>query len=868
MPLFMVIPEPVRVFFQEWIWWTLIHGFSVPLALPAVLFFLVLVLFFRLGIGLGLPRLFWQPEPGAQFMVGIGVGAVVWQIFLAGYVFEEFATNFTVDRPPFCEVRVPPIPTSAPVTSPGFNHRFRYEPSSVISIWRYTGAVAAALLFLAVSLAILVLLMQAIGQFVRSQISGWRPHVKSHPQPRIGYGPWLPLGSVAGWLLMTGLTAVLLVLPAGVAAKPIGGGLLEMAEWGKSAERRYLVTDETPQGSSNRGNDSTQQKNDKSDAENKAKEAAAAREKVEKWYGPYYPVYAAFVIDFVVIAVVSLVFILLPPRLRWFSPAVGIVLILNIVVFGTICLTVFPPFKISGNLFLLCLLVLVVLAGRSYKFRFPNMPASTVPVSLEDRYKALVSAEAKITDGATDELVAAETYSIAEPGETVRPVLSHTVPYPHPDVWSGGKPPLAIISLSGGGSRAAAWAMQVLVALEERFLKPGGGRPPMLLPYHTRLITGASGGMLAGAYYAASLAAPRKGGAVNRNTVKRANGDYTPITPFDLLDGVRQDLLTPITHTLVNHDLPALFCPTKFAYDRGQAFEEAIQSLMHGQLHVPMTSLRDGEALGWRPSLIFSPMLVEDGRQLFISNLDLRRVTQNRAFILGEIDKESPTDPDGFGLLSREGIEFYKLFPNATDFTVATAVRMSASFPYVLPAVPLPTDPPRRVVDAGYYDNFGIGIASSWLFNHMEWIRQNTSGVVVIQIRDGMSEAGRKREEVTDSFPPLLERGLQWLTSPPEGLWEARTASNTFRNDNLLHLLNDFFMARGFPRGFFSTVAFEFSGGDDVALNFTLASDEIKEVQTAVDNELFARRADALLNWWHMRMRSPNAPLTLQEVEQ
>ena len=37
----------------------------------------------------------------------------------------------------------------------------------------------------------------------------------------------------------------------------------------------------------------------------------------------------------------------------------------------------------------------------------------------------------------------------------------------------------------------------------------------------------------------------------------------------------------------------------------------------------PFRELAAGEAEGWRPSLVFSPMLLEDGRRLLISNLDL-----------------------------------------------------------------------------------------------------------------------------------------------------------------------------------------------------------------------------------------------------
>jgi hypothetical protein len=409
--------------------------------------------------------------------------------------------------------------------------------------------------------------------------------------------------------------------------------------------------------------------------------------------------------------------------------------------------------------------------------------------------------------------------------------------------------------------------MRVLTTLETRFQSPGRDRPPVAFPYHVRLVTGASGGMIAGAYYVTSLGEPGPGGTITRNPIPRFDGKPTPLTHADLLDGVRQDLLTPVTHTLVNHDLLALFAPFRFRYDRGQALEAAMKSALRGQLHVPLASLRDGEAAGWRPSLIFSPMLVEDGRQLFISNLDLREETQNRAFILGEDDRRSPSDPEGYGLLSREGVEFFKLFPGATEFSVATAARMSASFPYLLPAVPLPTNPPRRVVDAGYYDNFGIGIAASWVFNHVDWIEANTSGVVVIQVRDGVSEAGRKREEVTDSFPSLVDRGLQWLTTPPAGLWNSRQTANAFRNDNLLHLLEDFFLARGLPRGFFATVAFELSAGDDVALNFSLTDAEVRAIEMAAAGETFGIRVESLLNWWHGRLAAPKGAMTLAQVD-
>jgi predicted acylesterase/phospholipase RssA len=827
------LPEPITIFLREWLWWTFTNGFAVSFVLPGVLLFLILVLFNRFGSGLGLSSLFWRKNPTTQFLVGIGIGAVVWQVFLAGYLFEEFATNFTVDRPPFCEVR--PESTDAGIVEGKYPGRFRTEPASIISIEWYAVAVASAGGVLALTIAFLVLVIQYVSRFVRYQLSGWKPYRHAKREPAVGYAIWLPLGAVAGWLAMTTVTAT--GLNAKMVTEPIGMELLDVAGWGEGAGRRAIIEARIKRVESR-----------ESDPRPRPEIREQAKETAREWFRPYAPVYGSFVLNFALIFVVSIALIAAPPHLRFFSPAVGIVLVLNILVFGHVILTAFPPLSVSGDFILLCLLTLIVLAGRAYKFRFPNLPANASPLNLQEKYELLADIEARVTAGTLSREAAIEELTAGQPGPSVRQVISDELNYPNAKAWSGPKPPLMIVCASGGGSRSAAWTMRVLLDLEQRFLEPGPARdgtvrPPVAMPYHIRLVSGASGGMIGASYYVATLAEPNGKAEVLRNTV------------------------TPATHTLVNRDLLALFAPIPQHYDRGHALEDAFRSAFNGQLHVPFAALRDGEVAGWRPSLIFAPMLVEDGRQLLISNLGLRSVTQNRAFILGESTVDAPTDQEGFALLSREGVEFFKLFPHAVEFTVATAARMSASFPYVLPAVSLPTNPPRRVVDAGYYDNYGVGVVASWLFNHMEWVEKHCSGVVIVQIRDGVSEKGRKREEVPDSFPPLIDRGLQWLTTPPAGLWSSRMASNAFRNDNLLHLLDDFFIAKGFPRGFFATVAFELTAGDDVALNFTLSDSEIAAIRGAVKKPAFTERADALINWWHARMESPHAPMSLPDVE-
>ncbi|MFX6808040.1 hypothetical protein ABTH26_20245, partial [Acinetobacter baumannii] len=70
------------------------------------------------------------------------------------------------------------------------------------------------------------------------------------------------------------------------------------------------------------------------------------------------------------------------------------------------------------------------------------------------------------------------------------------------------------------------------------------------------------------------------------------------------------------------------------------------------------------------------------------------------------------------------------------NIKVLSALRMNATFPYVLPNVWLPTKPIIDVMDAGLRDNFGLETTFRFLETFKDWFKQNTSKVVLIQIRD------------------------------------------------------------------------------------------------------------------------------------
>jgi hypothetical protein len=177
--------------------------------------------------------------------------------------------------------------------------------------------------------------------------------------------------------------------------------------------------------------------------------------------------------------------------------------------------------------------------------------------------------------------------------------------------------------------------------------------------------------------------------------------------------------------------------------------------------------LAAGENAGWCPSLIISPALVEDGAPLLISNLNLK--------YLG-------------------AAEFFRLFPLASDcrswrFKISTAVRMNAAFPYVSPATSLPTEPPRRAVDAGYLDNYGVSLACDWIYHNRSWLATNTSGVVLIQIRAYPLADYSERE----GFFEALSAGMQWLTTPFETYTSGSRAAMIKRNDERIAVMKQSF---------------------------------------------------------------------------
>ncbi|MDT8342936.1 MAG: hypothetical protein RQ752_00775 [Thermohalobaculum sp.] len=392
------------------------------------------------------------------------------------------------------------------------------------------------------------------------------------------------------------------------------------------------------------------------------------------------------------------------------------------------------------------------------------------------------------------------------------------------------RPRLVLIATSGGAYRASFWTGIVLDALGA--LQRAGALPGFA--GNVRLITGASGGMVGGAYFAA-MADPAGGpqGSVCAQieadilSVQDAAGPHAATYPHTTRFPIPRDSLSAVAQRLVQRDLPSLFRPGVSRTDRGTVLEDQWATLDR-----PFADLRAGEAAGWRPSLILSPMLAETGQPLMITNLDMDLVRR-----------------DAYG----ETVQFFDWFPAAqASFRLKTAVRLNASFPYVAPDSALPTRPYRRVVDAGYYDNYGVDLAATYLARPeiRDWVLANTAGVVVVQLR---------------AFPftlPLTQqagavgRALQWLTTPVEAMLSARGATMTFRNRQSLRQVRLDYRDRAFPAlpadqrpDFVESLSFEVDS--QTSLNWYLPGRELEEMRAALRDAAMQKiMADLVEAWW------------------
>jgi hypothetical protein len=363
------------------------------------------------------------------------------------------------------------------------------------------------------------------------------------------------------------------------------------------------------------------------------------------------------------------------------------------------------------------------------------------------------------------------------------------------------KPLLVMINTSGGGHRSATFTMSVLQYLDS--LTKGG------IMKQTFLINGASGGMIGATYFRELFLRQQKDSSLSLQDPR-------------YVDDIAGDLLNPLFTSFFARDLisPAQKFSVgayKYVKDRGYAFERALDRNTRGYLNKQLKDYTADEKAANIPLIFFNSVVSRDGRKMIIS-------TQPVSFMM-----QAVRDTSRVPFVDPDAIDFSSFFAKQDPYNlrILTALRMNATFPIVLPNVWLPSNPVIDVMDAGLRDNYGEETCLRFLSSFDDWIKQNTSGVLIIQIRDrtaGGWEAPYVSEGLSDHITKpffLLQHNwfkmMEYFQNEMLGYYSRKSGINVYK------------------------IAFQYATDNEenkAALNFHLTKREEKDIVVSIRSSL------------------------------
>lgn len=303
-------------------------------------------------------------------------------------------------------------------------------------------------------------------------------------------------------------------------------------------------------------------------------------------------------------------------------------------------------------------------------------------------------------------------------------------------------PKAVFVSLSGGGSRAAYWSFLSLKHLN----KVTNGE----LMKHSVLFTGSSGGLIGASYFREKYV---------RNIENEAD------------EAIAKDLLNPVMFTLAVNDLLIRtqrfeLNGTKHWKDRGYILEQRLNKNTFNYFNRPIADYRKLEQEASIPSVIFTPSIINDSRRLLVG-------TTPQRFMQNELN---------------DWVDFQSLFKNnnAEQVKYSTLLRMNASFPYITPSISLPTEPRIEAFDSGLRDNYGIKTTVNYIHSIKDWLEKNTSGVIILQVRDVKYSDKLKAKYKSQSL-------IGEMLSPFGSVYGNWFDVQDYNNDEILHYLDSWY---------------------------------------------------------------------------
>ena len=360
------------------------------------------------------------------------------------------------------------------------------------------------------------------------------------------------------------------------------------------------------------------------------------------------------------------------------------------------------------------------------------------------------------------------------------------------------KPLFVIINTSGGGHRSATFTMSILQRLDS--ITNGD------MMKKTFLITGASGGMIGASYF-------------RELYLRKQKGENIHLQDKKYVDDISGDLLNPLFSSFVARDLisPSLkfeVGPYIYVKDRAYSFESKLNKNTNGFLNKQLKDYKEDETNATIPLAFYNSVVSRDSRKMIISTQPVRFMMRSRY--------DSTAIPE----MDPDVIDFASFFEKQDPFNIRilTALRMNATFPIVLPNVWLPSEPVIDVMDAGLRDNYGQETGLRFLEFFDDWISQNTSGVLIIQLRDRPS-GGWDYPYVTENIgdhatKPFLMLQHNWFKT-----------MEYFQNDLLSYYTQH-------AEHKINKVTFQYATEkqeDKAALNFHLTQREKKNIMSSPD---------------------------------
>ena len=339
---------------------------------------------------------------------------------------------------------------------------------------------------------------------------------------------------------------------------------------------------------------------------------------------------------------------------------------------------------------------------------------------------------------------------------------------------------LVVMAASGGGIQASGWTAEVLSGLQDE-----------IGPDFTQsigLISSVSGGSVGTMFYLDNL----KNGVVSdsRKLLNNATADWLDSVGWGL---AYPDLVRAIGLPFLNF--------SKY-WDRGYSLEKDWEHT----LSKPDQTIDDWyeqAKQGEIPIPVFNSTLVENGRRFLISSFKFLPGQMSNYLIHEDLNQNKNKT-----VQEARALDFRTLYNNCGEsanelcsLSVATAARLSATFPYVSPMARNDIDnviaegnkkysQDYHMADGGYFDNAGAYTAIEWLNNILQNYADslNIKKVVLLQINafpipklesDQKGLPGYK----TVSIAPLIAlNGVRDSTQRARNIQEARLLEAKWKN--------------------------------------------------------------------------------------